>query len=119
MTPGTANLDIYRGDTKRWQFRLWADAAKTVPTDLTGVVANATIRDDAIGGSFELALTCVVTLPNIIDMTLTADQSRTLPSVGVWDLQLNYTNGDVLTPLKGAVIVTQDVTRPAMVINPL
>lgn len=119
MTPGTANLDIYRGDTKRWQFRLWADVAKTIPTDLTSVVANATIRDEVVGGSFELPLTCTITLPNIVNMTLTSDQSRSLPSVGVWDLQLNYPSGDIFTPLKGAVVVTQDVTRPVVVINPL
>jgi hypothetical protein len=119
MTPGTANLDIYRGDTKRWQFKLWKDTAKTQPTDLTGVAVTATIRDEAIGGSFELPLTCTVTLPNIVDMVLTADQSRSLPAVGVWDLQLNYASGDIFTPLKGAVVVTQDVTHTNVVINPL
>jgi hypothetical protein len=112
MNPGTGNLDIYRGDTKRWQFNLWADAKRTVPADLAGVTAIATIRDKALGGSYETALTCVVTLPNIIDMTLTAAQSRTLPAIGVWDLQLTYPSGDVFTPIRGAVIVTQDVTRP-------
>jgi hypothetical protein len=119
MNPGTYNLDIYRGDTRRWQLRLWTDVAKTQATDLTGVTVIATIRDEAIGGVFELALACTVTLPNIINMLLTPDQSRTLPAVGVWDLQLNYSNGDTFTPLKGAVVVTQDVTRPVAVVNPL
>jgi hypothetical protein len=118
MNPGTANLDIYRGDTKRWQFKLWADTARTVPADLTGVAANVTIRDKAIGGSFELALSCTISLPNIVNVTLTSDQSNSLPAVGVWDLQLNYPSGDILTPMKGDVIVTQDVTRPTVVVMP-
>jgi hypothetical protein len=113
MNPGVYNLDIYRGDTKRMQFVLWSDAARTVPTDLTGATASATIRDKALSGAYELALDCTITLPNLINTTLTADQSRTLPAVGVWDLQLSYPSGDIYTPLRGAVIVTQDVTRPA------
>jgi hypothetical protein len=116
MNPGVGNLDIYRGDTKRWKCNLWADIKRTVPTDLTGVVANASIRDKALGGSYETALTCVITLPNIIDVSLTAEQSRNLPAVGVWDLQLTYPSGDVYTVMKGAVIVTQDVTRPPSVV---
>jgi hypothetical protein len=111
MNPGTGNLDIYRGDTKRWQFKLWTDAKRTVPADLTGVTVNASIRDKALSGSYETALACTVAAPNTINMTLTASQSRDLPAVGVWDLQLTYSNGDIYTVLKGAVIVTQDVTR--------
>jgi len=112
MNPGSGNLNIYRGDTKRWQFKLWTDAAKTQPSNLTGVAVSATIRDKALGGNFELLLSCVITLPNIIDMVLTAPQSRILPAVGVWDMQLVYPTGDTFTPLRGDVIVTQDVTRP-------
>jgi hypothetical protein len=114
MNPGVYNLDIYRGDTFRRQFKLWSDTKRTIATDLTGVTVNASIRDKALGGSFEQPLDCVVTLPNIIDMVLLADLSRSLPAVGVWDLQLTYPSADVYTPLKGAVIVTQDVTRPVI-----
>lgn len=115
MNPGTQNLDIYRGDTTRWQFKLWSDAARTVPADLTGVIPTATIRDKALTGDYELALSCTVTLPNIVNMTLTATQSRGLPAVGVWDLQLLYPSGDIFTILKGVTVVTQDVTYPLMV----
>lgn len=112
MTPGNANLDVYRGDTQRWQFKLWTDTASTVATDLTGVTVSATVRDKALGGSYETAPSCIVTLPNIIDMTLTSDQSRNLPAVGVWDLQVTFPSGDIFTVMRGAVIVTQDVTYP-------
>ncbi len=36
-------LGIYRGDTHRWSFTLWADAGKTTPADLTGVAVAAWI----------------------------------------------------------------------------
>ena len=114
MNPGTANLDVYRGDTGRWKFSCWADIARTIPTDLTGAVANATIRDKALGGTYELALTCTITPPNIIDMVLLASDSRNLPAIGVWDLQLTYSSGDVKTALKGAVVVTQTLLTPML-----
>ena len=112
MIPGTYDLSIYRGDTGRWQFKLWSDANKTVPVNLTGVTVAAMIRDKTTGGTFSLPLTCVVTMPNIVDMSLTPAQSQTLPTKGVWDLQLTYTGGDILTVLKGAANVTLDVTYP-------
>lgn len=113
MLPANYNLSIYRGDTERWQFKLWTDKAKTQPADLTGVTTNAMIRDKATVGSYSLSMECKVTLPNIIDMVLTADQSRNLLITGgVWDLQLAYLSGDVKTVLKGTVVLAQDVTRP-------
>jgi hypothetical protein len=112
MIPASYDLQLYRGDTGRWQFKLWTDDAKTIAADLTGVTVAAMIRDKAVGGVYSLPLACVVTLPNIIDMDLTPVQSRDLPAKGVWDLQLTYTSGDIVTVLKGNVTLTQDVTYP-------
>jgi hypothetical protein len=112
MLPATYDLSLYRGDTGRWQFKLWSDADKTQPVDLTGVTVDAMIRDKATGGSYSTTMACTVTQPNIIDMVLTSQQSRDLPAKGLWDLQLTYPSGDIVTPLKGAVAVTQDVTYP-------
>jgi hypothetical protein len=111
MTPGKYALSIYRGDSYRWQFKLWTDTAKTQPVDLTDVTAKAEIRDKA-AGAVSGSLTCVVTLPNIIDASITATDSAALRS-GVWDLQLTYAGGDVSTVLAGAVTVTVDVTDSA------
>jgi hypothetical protein len=112
MTPGKFPLTLYRGDTYRWSFLLWTDTDKTSPADLTGVVAKAEIRDKP-AGSTVVPVICHVTLPNIIEMTLSAAACATLPSTGVWDLQLTYDNGDVATVLAGAVTVTPDVTDSA------
>lgn len=110
MTPADYNLALYRGDTGRWRFVLWADAGKTQPLDLTGATADAMIRDKVPSSTFAMHMDCTVTEPNIIDMVLTSIQCSELPAKGVWDMQLTYPSGDVTTILKGSVAVTQDVT---------
>jgi hypothetical protein len=109
MTPGSFPLSLYRGDTYHWKFTLWSDAAKTTPVDLTGVTAKAEIREKP-GGSTIVPLVCSVVMPNVINASLTSVASITVPTTGVWDLQLTYLSGDVTTVLAGSVSVTADVT---------
>jgi hypothetical protein len=107
MQPATLPLDVYRGDSKRLRVKLWGP--DNAPVDLTGSVAKAQIRDRP-GGKQIIDLLCFITLPNIVDVTLTSRDSHKLPAKGAWDLQLTYPSGDVRTPLAGPVIVTTDVT---------
>lgn len=107
--PAPYPLELYRGDTARWQFKLWADAYKTDPVDLTGVTVKAEIRE-APGGADITELSCSVTTPNIIDMQLSAADAHDLPAAGAWDLQLTWPGGDIQTVLAGKVTVTADVT---------
>jgi hypothetical protein len=100
MIPADYNLKIYRGDTSRWQIKLWADKDKTQRADLTGVTVEATLCDKA-GGNFAMPLGCTVTEANIIEMVLASGQSRDLPAKGIWDLKLTYPSGDVATVLTG------------------
>lgn len=109
MMPATLPLQLYRGDTARWQFKLWADTGKTQPVDLADVTPKAEIRDKPSGTKIS-ELVCVVELPNIINATLDPVTSRTLPAKGYWDLQLTYSSGDISTVLAGAVSVTPDIT---------
>ena len=106
MAPQYYPLTVYRGDTHRWQFDLWADAAGTVPVDLTGVSVAATIGTTA--------LACTVAA-NRIEAVLAAAQSQALaPGTALsWDLQLTYASGDVHTVMKGGVSVWADVTGAA------
>jgi len=107
--PSTYPLTIYRGDTARWQFRLWADAAKTSPVDLTEATVKSEIRSNS--GSVVTPLLCAVTLPNTIEVELSAVLSSTLTTAPAhWDLQLTWESGDVQTPVAGAVTLQQDVT---------
>ena len=110
MQPADYALDIYRGDSSRWRFRMWSDAEMGVPSDLTGVTARAQIRN-APGGTMVAQMDCTVTLPNIVEMFLPASVSHRLSiNKGAWDLQLTYDSGEVNTPVGGAVTVTTDVT---------
>jgi hypothetical protein len=52
----------YRGDTGRWRFVLWQDAAKTTPVSLTGVTVAAEIRS-APGATPVTTCTCTVIEP--------------------------------------------------------
>jgi len=123
MKPGTYPLNLYRGDTGRWRFQLWDDIDKTIPTDLTGVVAVAQIRDMP-SGKLLAPLGCTIVLPNVVEMVLEAVDSMKLPTeagcvsststAGAWDLELTYPVGDVLTLLAGPVKVTADVTSPVV-----
>jgi hypothetical protein len=108
--PGEFTLDIYRGDTKRWQFKLWNDVNNTDPLDLTGVTAKSEIRDKPSGKKI-IPLACSITVPNIINVVLSKALSETLTiSKGSWDLQLTHAGGDVTTVIAGPVVVTADVT---------
>jgi len=107
MQPAQLPLDLYRGDSQRLQVKLWQ--GENDPYDLTGVTAKSEIRDRP-AGTFITEMACVITLPNIIDLYLSKEDSHKLPSKGVWDLQLTYASGDRKTPLAGPVTVTPDVT---------
>jgi hypothetical protein len=118
MIPGRFPLNIYRGDTFRWKFTLWTDSTKTAPAVLVGVSPLGEIRDRP-GGTFIAALTCTITLPNIIDAVLAAADSARLPTSAAWDLQLTYPDASVSTVLSGPVNVTPDVSSPMTTVTAL
>ena len=111
--PATYPLSLYRGDTYSWQFKLWADSAKTTPIDLTGCTAKAEIRYET-GGDDIMAMTCSITAPNIINVSLPAATWVTWPfktdAVPQWDLQVTASGGAVTTYVAGPVVVAGDIT---------
>ena len=112
MTPGAYPLVLYRGDSYKWRVVIWLNTQRTQPFDLSGMATKAEIR--AKPGAVKATLIgTTVTLPNIIDLYLSAQACRNLPDECVWDLQLTYDNGDVATVLAGTVTVTPDVTDSA------
>lgn len=109
MTPGKFDLQLYRGDSYAWRFRIWTDTAQTVPANLLGATAMAQIRDKSAGDKI-VDLICTITQPNLIDVSMTPAKYSTCPPSGVWDLQITYSDGQVHTPIAGTVTVTPDVT---------
>ena len=119
--PASYPLALYRGDSYAWTFRVWQDAAMTIPEDLTGFTAAAQVRDKP-GGTSVMDLACAITtaagetVPNVVNVTLDAsDWPAGALQVGAaaWDLQLTGATGEpVITIVAGAVTITQDVTVP-------
>jgi len=109
MLPSRFSLQLYRGDSAAYQFLVWADRQGQTPLDLMGASVKAEIRDRP-GGSLLATLITSVALPNIINMQVTAPQSRAMPPKAAWDLQMTFGTGEVLTPIAGGVAVTDDVT---------
>jgi hypothetical protein len=114
--PVNYTLELYRGDSYRRQFRLWANLLKTEPVDLTGVVASAAIRSSPPKTESPILLTCSIAA-NIIDVALSAGDSLVVPVSGQWDLQLTYPSGEIRTIVAGSVIV-QGETTGAQVVTP-
>lgn len=108
--PGVYDLVLYRGDTYEWRFQFWADEARTQAIDLTDAVPKAEIR--ARSGALPVTtLYTAVGIPNIVYMGLLVAAWETIPPTGgVWDLQITFPDGDVHTPVRGAVTVCADVT---------
>lgn len=110
LGPGRYDLILYRGDTYAWQFKFWKDANRTVPVNLTGWLVAAQIRSSP-GAQPIAQLTCTITAPNIVNVSLPAAVSQMMPS-GFWDLEVRTTSSTtVATLLRGAVTVTDDITR--------
>jgi hypothetical protein len=109
MTPAAYDLKLYRGDTTRFKVMLWQDTGKTQPVDLTGATPAAEIRDKTAGVKIT-TLTCTVSAPGEITVELLPAGYVTVPSSGVWDLQVTFPSGDVRTMVAGKVTVTGDVT---------
>lgn len=98
MTPGRYDLNLYRGDTYRWRFRLWEDDFKTVPVDLTGSTVAAEFRDKP-GVATVVALDTTLTEPNIYTSKddgsggtlLASSQAEPTDTIGGKTLTLNQT----------------------------
>jgi len=109
--PGPAQFDIalYRGDSRAWQFILWADANKTQPVDLTGYQVAAEMRV-ASGAIPAIIFTTSITMPNTINMNLHSVDSGNAKN-GFWDLELTDATAHVVTILRGTITVTDDITN--------
>ncbi len=106
--PADYPLSLYRGDSYSWLFRFWNDEAKTDPTDFTDCTAEAEVRNRKAGDVI-MTLTCMI-VDNEITVVMTADDwDDWVYSTGVWDLQVTYPGGEVVTYVAGDVTIDGDV----------
>jgi hypothetical protein len=115
MNPGKFDLNMYRGDTYSWRFILWKNAAKTDPIDLTDATIDMEIKDKPSSPSPSLSMPCVIVLPNIVEISMTPLMYNGCPSKGVWDMQITFPDGQVHTPIGGAISITQDITKSSQI----
>lgn len=111
MIPADITLEVYQGDSYAWEFTLWHDTERGEPVDLTDVTPKAEIRDRP-GGTLMIELPLTVQLPNVIEATLSSDDSQKLTRRnGVWDLKLTRADDDlVATVIAGHVFIRHGVT---------
>lgn len=85
------------------------------PVDMTGATARMDIRDS--NGALLLSLTTengrlVIAAPGRLIITLTAAETAAIAwSAGVYDLELQMSNGDVTRWAQGSVSVSREVTH--------
>ena len=115
------NLVIYQGatfrDTRCW--KVGATEASAVPVDLTGCTARAHVRAEIESPGALLTLTTKnggIVLgrePGAIDLYLSDEETEQITGwdSGVWDLEIEFANGDVRRLFYGSVAVSPEVTR--------
>jgi len=117
VKPTEYNIEIYRGDTMSLTVVYGDDSTGSpVPFDLTGCDINAEIREKAdtetVTAIFLIDTGDQAVTPGRIDLYLDSTNSELL--VGrryVWDLEVEFPDGRVRTPVAGNIVATPDVTR--------
>ncbi len=118
MPAGIYNFSIYQGDTFTRFFKYETRASETatpVAVNLTGCSVKSQIRvkedktsqllaefttsiTDAVNGKFKL--------------TLTPTQTAALSfKVAYYDIQVTFTDGSIITPIEGRVVLNKEVTH--------
>ncbi|MHB8890307.1 MAG: hypothetical protein ACYC46_15960 [Acidobacteriaceae bacterium] len=122
MIPGQLNLQVQAGNTFQ-SVLTWSTtpvgSTTSTPVDLTGCTANMQVRQN-YGDPVLLALSSSVLTTNgsgitlggtagTITITITPLDAAALVS-GIYDLEIQFSDGSIQTPVAGSVIVSPEVT---------
>lgn len=114
----TYNLTIEQGATWRPDPFVMRDKQTQTPLDLTGCIARMHIRNRLSSPDIILALTTEngrITLggtAGTIALYISDEDTALLDfSNAVYDIELEYPNGDVVRFMQGAVLLSKEVTR--------
>lgn len=108
-SPPEVALYAYRGDSRAWRFRLWADSDRTIAFELHDAELAAQVRATP-DSARAVDLAVEVVLPNEVTLYLSAAGAARCPT-GRWDLEATWPDGRVATLIKGPITVEPDVTR--------
>ena len=113
--PATKDLEIVRGDTFDLYFGVSRNGARV---NLTGATVTGQIRtavDEAVvAGNFVCNITDQGTDQGGVLCTIPKETTDTFSfASAVYDIQIDFANGDRRTVLAGKINVTKDVTRGA------
>jgi hypothetical protein len=115
MIAAKYRLDIEHGATFKQNF-VWMDATR-VPINLTGCTARMQIRQKFTSDEFYVELTTengkivLGGTTGTVDLIMSPTDTESILTNGVYDLEVIFTNGDVVRLLYGAVNISKNVTR--------
>jgi hypothetical protein len=104
--PATVNLLLYAGDD--FYLTLTVSLLDGNPADLSGATAQAQVRP-APGDPSIVSFTATIA-GNLVTLHMSAANSVTLPTNGVWDAQIIDASGRITTLAAGNVNVRAQVT---------
>lgn len=115
--PFKHNITIIQGGTLR-DVTTWKAGSPAVPVDLTGCTARMQVRQKVDGTDVLLNLTTenggiiLGGIAGTVTVYLSATATAALAwKSGVYDLEIEFGNGDVRRLLSGSVSVSLEVTR--------
>lgn len=122
VAPTEMPLTIYQGATfrQRWVWKSGPTLAEAEVVDLTGCVARAAIRekyDDSVAlldMTTENGRIVLGGAAGTIDLELAAGATASLPYLkrgALWDMEVEWPDGDVCRRFQGAVTISPEVTH--------
>lgn len=119
VPPAQCDITIYQGATFRHQFewRYGPDEDNAVPVDLTDAIVRAQVRNHYWSTESYLDLsteddTITADENGLIEITIAAEDTAALLAVEcVWDLEVEWEDGDVCRLLMGRCTVYPEVTH--------
>lgn len=115
LRPLTVDLELYSGDDKTFQLRLWTDKEHTTPVNVTGLTFSAQVRRDRkssdMNGMWPLSVVVTPGTPPYVDILFDKTMTAQAPASCVWDLQCTNQSGERTTLITGTIDILKDVTR--------
>lgn len=121
VDPAQLDIVIYQGATWRQSFQ-WLygpDAESAVPLDLSAAIVRAQVRNHYQSAEPYLSLstaddTILADASGNIEIVVSAEDTADLLAVEcVWDLEVEWDDGDVCRLLMGRAVISPEVTKDA------